>query len=153
MWPMVSRSDFQPPAEQGEPVPHQPDLVDFEPGPVAVGKHDIAYRRVGGQDAVADRADRDAGRIRGQRLRKQIGEDAPITHRPPGPGGRRARSATISAARPVMGTRRRISESLSDAYIEGDTPGARALFERKGEVGPDQPDRRVITQTRTPTAL
>ena len=62
-------------------------------------------------------------------------------------GGQRARSATISAARPLMGTRRRISEGLSDADIEGDTPGAGALFERKGEVGPDRPDRRVITQT------
>src|SRR5579871_4407814 len=61
--------------------------------------------------------------------------------------GQSARSATISATTPLMGTRRRILESLSDADIKRDPPGPGALLERKGEVGPDRPDRRVIAQT------
>ena len=67
--------DFEPPAEQGEPVPDQPDLVDLKPRALAVRKHNVADRGVGGQYAV-DRADRDVRRVRGQRPRQQVGEDA-----------------------------------------------------------------------------
>ena len=65
--------DLEPAAEQRQPVPDEPDLVDFKPGAIAVRKDDVADRGVGGQHAV-DRADRDAGRFRGQRPRKKIGE-------------------------------------------------------------------------------
>ena len=67
--------DLEPPAEQRQPVPDQPDLVDFEPRAIAVGKDDVADRGVRGQHPV-NRADRDARRFRGERPRKQIGENA-----------------------------------------------------------------------------
>ena len=75
MCPMVSRSTSSRRLNKRESVPDQPDLVDFEPRAVAVGKDDVADRGVGGQHPV-DRADRDAGRLRRERPRQQVGEDA-----------------------------------------------------------------------------
>ncbi len=57
--------DLEPPAEQSQPVPDQPNLVDLEPRALAVGEDDVADRRVGGQHAV-HRADGDAHRWRRQ---------------------------------------------------------------------------------------
>ena len=67
--------DFEAAAQQSQTAPNQPDLVDLQPWPVAIGEHDVADRRVGGQHAV-DRADGDACRLRGQRPRDEVGEDA-----------------------------------------------------------------------------
>ena len=67
--------DLEPPAEQREPVPDEPHLVNLEPWAIAVRKDDVADRGVRGQHPI-DRADRDARRFRGQRPRKQIGENA-----------------------------------------------------------------------------
>ena len=69
--------DLESPAEQGEPVPDEPHLVNLEPWAIAVGKDNVADRGVGGQRPL-DRADRDARRLRGQSPRQQIGEDAPV---------------------------------------------------------------------------
>ncbi len=65
--------DLEAPLEQRKPSPHQPDPVDLHPRSAAIGKDDVADRRVGGEHAV-DRADRDAGRGRRQRPRDQVGE-------------------------------------------------------------------------------
>ena len=48
--------DLQPPAQERKPSPDQPDLVDLQPRPVAIGEDDVADRGVGGQHAV-DRPD------------------------------------------------------------------------------------------------
>ena len=44
--------DLEPPLEQREPAPDEPHRVDLEPRTVAIGQHDVADRRVGGQRAV-----------------------------------------------------------------------------------------------------
>ena len=72
--------DLKPPAEQSQPVPDQPNLVDLEPRALAVGEDDVADRRVGRQHAV-HRADRDAHRWRGQSPRDQVGDHALVFFR------------------------------------------------------------------------
>ena len=67
--------DFEPPAEQSQPVPDEPSLVDLEPRALAVGDDDVADCRVGGQHAVHG-ADGHAHSRRRQSARDQIGEDA-----------------------------------------------------------------------------
>ena len=67
--------DLQAPAQERKPPPDQPGLVDLHPRPVAIGKDDVADRGVGGEHAV-DRADGDACRRRGERLRDEVRQHA-----------------------------------------------------------------------------
>ena len=67
--------DLEPAAEQGQPVPDQPDLVDLEPRPVAVGQHDVVDRHVGAEHAI-HRPDRYGHRRRGEGARDEIGDHA-----------------------------------------------------------------------------
>ena len=72
--------DLETPAEQSQPVPHEPSLVDLEPWALAVGDDDVADRRVGGQHAVHG-ADGHAHSRRRQSPRDQVGEDALVLFR------------------------------------------------------------------------
>ena len=67
--------DLEPPAEQGQPVPDEANLIDLEPRPLPIGEDDVADGRVGGQHPV-HRADRNFHRGRGQSPRDQVGEHA-----------------------------------------------------------------------------